>query len=158
MKANRINFEISPSTLKEVIDAIDLATAKLEPVLLNDITKSDLNGFARMGDSSFSFVAAVLDCANTNPNLVPRYHNLDDAKTDQSYYEALREVGGKLEKLNGLVAMNRELAGVELLDFSNDVYNSVKRLYQAGDPDALSIYQTLKARYSKTRRKGKEAA
>lgn len=158
MKSNRINFEISASTLKEVIDAIELASAKLKPVLLTDITKGDLDGFARMGDSSFSFVAAVIDCANTNPNLVPRYHDLDDAKADQKYYEALREIGGKLEKLIGLVAMNRELAGVELLDFSNDVYNSVKRLHQAGDPEGLSLYQNLKSRYSKTRRKGKDAA
>ncbi len=158
MKANRINFEISASTLKEVMDAIELASAKLKPVLLTDITKSDLDGYARMGDSSYSFVASAIDCANTKPSLVPGYHNLEEAKSDQRYYEAMREIGSKLENLTGLVAMNRELAGVELLDFSNDIYASVKRSYQVGDPDGIVMYQTLKPRYARPKRKGKDEA
>ena len=70
----------------------------------------------------------------------------------------MREIGSKLENLTGLVAMNRELAGVELLDFSNDIYASVKRSYQVGDPDGIVMYQTLKPRYARPKRKGKDEA
>jgi hypothetical protein len=158
MKSNRINFEIPASLLKEVNEAIDSVSAKLTPYLLTDITKGDLEGYARMGEMGLTFVNTAIECASTNESLVPRYHNLADAKTDMKYFESLRELNNKIGQLTGLVTMNRELAGVELLDFSNDVYSTVKRLYQAGDPAGISAFPLLKSHYAKPRRKGKDAS
>jgi hypothetical protein len=156
MKSNRINFEIPASTLKEVNDAIELAKAKLEPYLLSDITSDELNGHARMGDVKLSFVSNILESVQFNESMVPRYHNLEEAKADKRYFESLSEVCGKLEQLTSRVVMNQQLAGVELLDFSNDVYATIKRLYQSGDPNAKAIFPSLRPHYAKPKRRGKE--
>ena len=156
MKNNEINFSIPASVVKEAIDAIDLAYAKLSPYLLTDITQSQLEGYNRLGEYGQLFVNAIYDCLKQDENLIPRSYSKQEALADKDYYNTTKEISLKLDKISGIVAMNRDLAGIELLDFSNEVYATIKRRNHEGDPLGKSMYEMVKTFYQKPSRKRKE--
>lgn len=51
--------------------------------------------------------------------------------------------------------MNCELAGIEMLDFANDVYFTIKRRHAEGDPVGRVMFEKVKSHYEKPSRKGK---
>lgn len=156
MKSNTINFDIPAAVIKEAAEALELVNAKLTPYLLTDITQSDLQGYARLGESSQMFVNSIMDCIDSNENLVPRYLKLEDAKTDKKYFEALKDLSFRIDQVARTIHMNRDLAGIELLDFANDIYGVIKRLNDDGDPAGKAMYQTVKSRYYRPSKKRKD--
>lgn len=156
MKSNTINFDIPAAVIKEAAAALELVNAKLTPYLLTDITQSDLEGYARMGESSQMFVNSIMDCVDSNENLVPRYLKLADAQADKKYFETLKDLSLRIDQIARTVNMNRDLAGIELLDFANDIYGVIRRLNDSGDPAGMAMFQIVKSRYSRPSKKRKD--
>jgi hypothetical protein len=156
MKSNTINFDIPAAVIKEATEALELLNTKLTPYLLTDITQSDLEGYARMGESSQMFVNSIIDCADSNENLVPRYLKLEDAQADKKYFEALKDLSFRIDQIARTIHMNRDLAGIELLDFANDIYGVIRRLNDDGDPAGMAMFQTVKSRYYRPSKKRKD--
>ncbi len=156
MKQNEINFTIPASSMKEAWDAIAVLNAKLAPYLLSDIKQSQLDGFRRMGESGQSFVNAVFECVKVDETLIPRAYSKEEADADKDYYQFMKEVSVRLAALSNVVDMNLTLAGIELLDYSSEVYNTIKRRKESGDPVASGMFELVKQHYKRPSRKGKE--
>ncbi len=156
MKKNEINFIIPASSMKEALEAIAVLNAKLSPYLLSDIKQSQLDGFRRMGESGLSFVNAVYECVKVDESLIPRAYSKEEALADKDYYQFMKEVSVRLAALMDVVDMNLTLTGIELLDYSSEVYNTIKRRKESGDPVASGMFELVKQHYQRPSRKGKE--
>lgn len=156
MKSNSINFSIPASVVKEATDALDLAYAKLTPYLLTDITQSQLEGYSRMGKNGQMFVNNIFDCIEQDENLIPRSYSKEEAMADKSYFATTEALSTRLNNMADILSMNRDLAGIELLDFANEVYATIKRRNHEGDPLGKSMFERVKTFYQKPKRKGKE--
>ncbi len=157
MKQNQLNADIPASVVKEAMDALELAYSKLKPYLLTDITKSQLDGYARMGESGKTFVNSIYDCIQQDENLIPRSYSKEEALADKNFYANMSDLGTRIEHISGIVNMNCDLAGIEMLDFANEVYFTIKRRNQEGDPVGMAMFDMVKSYYQKKPRKSKEA-
>jgi hypothetical protein len=156
MKSNSINFSIPASVVKEATDALELAYAKLTPYLLTDITQSQLEGYGRMGKNGQMFVNDIFDCIQQDENLIPRAYSKEEALADKSYYAITEELSTRMNNMADILTMNRDLAGIELLDFANEVYSTIKRRNHEGDPLGKSMFERVKTRYARNARKRKD--
>lgn len=68
----------------------------------------------------------------------------------------MKEVSIRLEHMSSIIAMNCDLAGIEMLDFANEVYFTIKRRSHEGDPVAMEMFDRVKSRYQKPRKKEKD--
>ena len=152
MKKNELNFTIPASVVKEALDDLELVYAKLKPYLLTDISKSMLDGYNRMGESGLMFVNSIYDCVQQEENLIPRAYSIEEALADKTFYNQMKEVSIRLEHMSSIIAMNCDLAGI------TEVYFTIKRRSLEGDPVAMEMFERVKSRYQKPRRKGKELA
>jgi hypothetical protein len=158
MKKNELNFSIPASLVKEAMDDLELVYDKLKPYLLTDISRSQLDGYNRMGESGQMFVNSIYDCVQQEENLIPRSYSMEEAMADKTFYSNMKEISIRIEHISSILAMNCDLAGIEMLDFATEVYFSIKRRSQEGDPVAMEMFDRVKSRYQKPRRKGKEIA
>lgn len=92
MKNNVLNFNPPASVIKEASDALELAYSKLKPYLLTDISKSQLNGYNRMGESGTSFVNSIYECIQQDENLIPRSYSIEEAMADKNFYGSMKEI------------------------------------------------------------------
>ncbi len=156
MKKNELNFTIPASVVKEALDDLELVYDKLKPYLLTDISKSQLEGYNRMGESGLMFVNAIYDCIKQDENLIPRAYSEEEAMADKTFYTNMKDISIRMEHISSILAMNCDLAGIEMLDFANEVYFTIKRRGNEGDPVAMEMFERVKSHYQKPRRKGKE--
>jgi hypothetical protein len=156
MKSNALNISIPDSVAKEAADALELVYDKLKPYLLTDITKSQLDGYNRMGKSGLSFVNSIYECVQQDENLIPRAYSMEEAMADKTFYANMKEISTRMMHISGIISMNCDLAGIEMLDFANEVYFTIKRQHLEGDPVAMEMFNKVKSHYQKPSRKGKE--
>lgn len=156
MKKNELNFDIPASVVKEAMDELELVYDKLKPYLLTDISRSQLDGYHRMGESGLMFVNAIYDCVQQEENLIPRAYSMEEAMADKTFYSNMKDISIRMEHVSSIIAMNCDLAGIEMLDFANEVYFTIKRRSNEGDPVALEMFERVKSRYQKPRRKDKD--
>jgi hypothetical protein len=156
MKKNELNFNIPASLVKEALDDLELVYNKLKPYLLTDISRSQLDGYHRMGESGLMFVNSIYDCVQQEENLIPRAYSIEEALADKTFFSQMKEVSIRLEHMSSIIAMNCDLAGIEMLDFANEVYFTIKRRSHEGDPVAMEMFDRVKSRYQKPRKKEKD--
>ena len=102
---------------------------------------------AKMGDKSIGFVSKTLEHARNNPDLAPRYFNIDDADIDFNAVTILREFSGSLGTLSEMLQDAMTLSGSEAYAASLAFYNSVKSAAKAEQPGAKLIYDDLRASF-----------
>lgn len=153
MNENLIKGSINTADMKTINDAIAVCLSTLKPYLLDTITKETLDTMQKLGDRSESFVRKSIELAEQEPDLVPGYIQVNDAKEDLLLFDQLRNLESGLKQLQNWVSSNRSLAGAEALDFANDHYASIRFLSKNNHPKAKEAYETLQVRYKTHGRK-----
>ncbi len=149
MNENLIKGSINTTDLKTVNDAIALCMTTLKPYLLDTITKETLDTMQKLGDRSESFVRKCIELAEQEPDLVPGYIQVNDAKEDLLLFDQLRQMEASLKQMTNWVSTNKVLAGAEAFDFANDQYASFRFLAKNNHPKAKEAFETLQSRYEK---------
>jgi hypothetical protein len=153
MNENLINLTLTSAELKEVTDALEIVTEKLNAVLSKSITKETLDTMQKLGDRSIFFTQRAIEIASQEPSLVPSYLDVNQAKTDLALFLQLQDLDTKMQYLANLLQNNKSLAGAEALDFANDFYNTIRFLKNNNHPVAKQAFEELSDRYQKQKRK-----
>ncbi len=153
MNENLVNVTLTAAELKEVTDALELVTTKLNAVLVKSITKETLETMQKMGDRSLSFTRKAIEIALQEPSLVPQYLDIAQAKLDLDLFLQLNDLDMKVQYVGNLLNNNKTLAGAEAMDFANDFYSTIRFLKKNNHPVAATVYEELSERYEKLRKK-----
>lgn len=143
---NQVSFTLEENVRKEALAAITTLENLLKDklVLMDSDTRKQI---PRMGDKSIGFVSKSLEYAQSNPDLVPRYLDVEEMKKDYEGVSSLREISGKVTKLSEMVEDTMALSGSEAYSAALAFYHAIKGAAKALVPGAEIIYDDLRARF-----------
>lgn len=156
MPYSNISANLSNSDRDAILqDLADIVA--LLPMLVN-LTPSERQGGAKLGDKSLAFVLKALEYAEANPNLVPPYMDVPEFRKDENLREKLviifRKVTQLAESLDDtILALGRE-EYQQALTF----YNSVQQAAKNNVPGSDSIATDLGERFEQAPRDNKSDA
>ncbi len=100
MTENRISASLTKEDIEAIMSAISTIKTKL-PFLV-DLTPEEAKSLSRMGNKSRAFVTKSLELATQNPEILPRYFDLEEMKQDLELFEALYPIMMSLGQLSNL--------------------------------------------------------
>ncbi|AFZ27152.1 MULTISPECIES: hypothetical protein [Cylindrospermum] len=124
MAENRINATLSPADREAVLKAV--ATIKEKLPFLIDLSKDERIALPKLGDKSRAFVVKALEVATQNPDILPRYFDVDEMRRDVELFEALYPIVLSLSQLQALIDDTCLAAGSEAYVAALTVYNYAK--------------------------------
>ncbi len=151
--ANEISTEIQTADITAIEAAIASIKAKLQPVLLFNLTDEDRKGIAKMADKTIPFVSKALDYADQNGNLVPPYMDLPEAKKDLALARELYRLMQLLQPIVTALDDTYTVAGSEAYDAARSFYNYVLGATKQNVAGTQAIYDDLKQRFPGRSRK-----
>ncbi|MDR1672987.1 MAG: hypothetical protein LBS09_05960 [Bacteroidales bacterium] len=130
-------------TLEKLNEAYDLIRPYLH-TLSNDERAATL----KMGDKSLALVEKTVELATTNPELAPKYFNLEDLNIDLSDAVKLRTLLNRAQQITRDLDDTMMLAGHEAIAQSLSFYNSAKQAARDNVPGAQTVFNELKKRFA----------
>lgn len=146
---NLIQGTISSSDLNDVVNAIKTIESKL-PFLIG-LTIEQRKSLLKLGDKSIPFVEKVLQYAESNPDLVPPYTDLQELQRDIELTKKLNVILRPLSKITEKVDDSIMAAGSDAFQAALTFYNSARGAADAGVKGSKNIYEDLKERYKTVR-------
>lgn len=149
---NNISFQLTAEDLQAVKDAIQVITTTLGPKLIQ-LSADDRQSLTKMGEKSLSFVTKSAEYMNTQPDLTPNYVDATEMALDVKAVEDIRQL---LQELNPLVNGLEDtmmLSGSEAIVTALSYYSYVKVASNSKVPGAETIYNDLKSRFPRRRKK-----
>jgi hypothetical protein len=134
---------------------IDAANVLLAPYLL-PLTPTERHDLPKMGDKTLSFVEKAQDYAHKYPQLCPSYLNMTAFDTDMTDATGLRTVHISARQLSESIDDTVMVAGSEAYQSALVFYNAVKAAAVQDIPGAKAVYDDLKARFPRVKRKQDE--
>jgi hypothetical protein len=129
MPYQNISYELKDDEKNEIANLINQINQKL-PFFIN-LTQEERINLPKMGDKTIPFVEKALELAQTNPNLVPPYINVEELRKDFELSNKLREilnlVGQLYEKLSDTYMAVGSEAYISALSFYNSAKNASKQ-------------------------------
>ena len=152
---NKHTVSIPPDILAQAQTHIDAAIGLLSPYVLA-LTSEERHDMPKMGDKTLSFVAKAKDYAHHYPHLCPSYLDLAKFDTDMLDAVGLRTVHISAKQLSDNIDDTIMIAGSEAYQAALVFYNAVKAAAALDIPGAKEIYNDLKSRFPKIKRKSEE--
>ncbi len=146
MNENRISIELTAAQIKAVNDAIKALVETLQPVLIA-LNAEDKKNLAKLGEKSVAFVEKAIQYAESNPELVPAFINVDEMKKDYAGFNQLNAVLRPLLQITGNLDDTMTLCGSEAILQSLAFYNSAKVAAKMNVPNAGTVYEDLSQRF-----------
>ncbi|WP_025143742.1 hypothetical protein [Pedobacter jeongneungensis] len=144
---NRISIEITADQSAAITAAFEQLKTALAPVLVINLTAEERKSMLKMGDKTLAFVNKTLEYAAQNPNLVPSYVDLAEARKDN---ELTADIYGIFQQLNTLLRAMEDtgmVAGGEAYEAALVIYHSIKGASRSNIPGIQAIYDDLKQRF-----------
>ena len=152
-KENLVSLSISEGELAEIRRAIEILQKNLLPYLL-ELTISEKESMAKMGDKTVAFVTKATEHAEAQPKLVPAFIDIAELRKDLEAIEILRPLFNSLNQLSKGLDDTMTVAGSEAYTSALAFYQSVKVGAKLNVSGAQEIYNDLQVRFpSKTRKK-----
>jgi hypothetical protein len=152
-KENLVSLSISEGELAEIRKAIEVLQKNLLPYLL-ELTISEKESLAKMGDKTVAFVTKATEHAEAQPKLVPAFIDIAELRKDLEAIEILRPLFNSLNQLSKGLDDTMTVAGSEAYSAALAFYQSVKVGAKLNVSGAQEIYNDLQVRFpSKTRKK-----
>ena len=150
LMANRISATLEGSKIEEIQSKInDIKTAL--PFLV-EIDKSERRKGQKMGQAATGYVQACMNAASNNTNILARNFDVEEFQKDLNLLNALLPLDDQLETLFQKIRDTVLLVGKDLMEQSNEVYDSVKK--EARKNNSLKpLSESLGQFYRKTRAK-----
>jgi hypothetical protein len=146
---------IPPQVLAQAQANIDATLALLAPYLL-PLTPTERRDLPKMGDKTLSFVEKAQDYAHQYPQLCPSYLNLTEFDTDMTDATGLRRVHITARQLSDDIDDTAMVAGSEAYQAALVFYNAIKAAAAQDIPGAKEVYNDLKTRFPRVKRKNEE--
>jgi hypothetical protein len=144
---NRISIKLIPEDVEKVLDAISVVNTTLKQYLIA-LTPAERQQLPKMGDGNMPFVMKSLEYAQTNPEFVPAYLDVNELKTDLDAVEALTQLFRLIQQLQTNVEDTIILSGSEAYLASLAFYHSVKQAARMNVPGAKTIAEDLRMRFN----------
>lgn len=153
---NRIRTSIPENIASEVLLKIKEAGDLIAPYI-TPLSVDERRALPKMGDGTSPFVKKCLEYSQANPKFVPAYLNVDDFKSDMDTWEQLLGMLRPVQQLYQNLNDTTLEAGSESYTAALSVYNAVKDAAKRGVADSKPIYDDLKERFAKSKRKSPNA-
>lgn len=148
---NLFELNIPAADLQAVQAAVQTLTRVLAPYLIS-LPGDGRRDLPKMGDKSIAFVRKARDYAANNPDLVPRFLDLQMFEADLSGVDTLNNLLRNLQPLVDNLEDSLALSGSEAYQAALVFYRSVKSAAQSGQPNAKTIADDLSVRFPTTNR------
>lgn len=123
--ANRISAELAADKVADIQTKMEEIKTAL-PFLV-EIDKSERKRGQKMGQASTGYVQACVNAAVNNTDILARKFSVEEFQKDLALYNALRPLDDQLENLFQKLRDTVLLVGKDLMEQSNEVYDSVKK-------------------------------
>ena len=152
---NPLPFDITGADRAEIAAAIDTLKRKLLPCL-RSLRPEERMEMLKMGDKTSSFVHTALEHCTQNPELAPRFLDIDRFAASLEMVEYLRSVYAPLTQIADSVSDTMMLAGNDAYTAALSFYTAVRSAHRANVAKAGTIYGDLAARFPRRRRSRRE--
>jgi hypothetical protein len=146
---------IPVDVLDEAQTHINTALGLLKPYLLT-LTPTERRDMSKMGDKTLSFVEKAQDYAYQYPQLCPSYFDIKALDTDMADATGLRKVYITSKQLSDNIDDTVMVAGSEAYQAALVFYQAVKAAATQDIPGAKEVYNDLKTRFPRVKRKKEE--
>jgi hypothetical protein len=119
------------------------------------LTIKERRKLPKMGEKTFAFVEKCYEFSHSNPNLCPKHLNMDDYEIDYRDARGLYGAVNKARQLYENLADTQLSAGSEAFQASLVFYNYVKLLAANNVAGAKAVYEELRKRFPRGRRRKK---
>jgi hypothetical protein len=143
---------IPANILAEAQSHIDATNALLKPFVIA-LTPAERHDVLKMGDKTLSFVEKAFDFVKKSPELAPSYLDINAFEIDKTDATGLRVLLNSAKQLEESLDDTVMVAGSESFKAALVFYNSVKQAAEQDVPGAKSIYEDMKTRFPRTKRK-----
>ncbi|BAX81659.1 cytochrome P450 family protein [Labilibaculum antarcticum] len=143
---NNLKFSLTKEESDQVDQAVNTLKTILEPKLIS-LAASDKRDMPKMGDKTLAFVEKSVGYGGMYPDFMPKFIDVDEAKTD------LRSVKGLKQLLTPLLRITNELddtmtmAGSEAYSSALSIYKVLKNAANMGQAGAQEASDDLKSRF-----------
>ncbi|MBN2402317.1 MAG: hypothetical protein JXN64_07935 [Spirochaetes bacterium] len=117
---------------------------------LNPEEKKDV---AKMGDKTLAFVQKALEQAETNPELVPPFLDVNEFRSDFNAVETLRQMEASLEQISDALRDTIILAGSDAFSAALMFYDAIKSAKKTNVAKAGAIFDDLSVRFPRGKKK-----
>jgi hypothetical protein len=145
--ANLINQAIPAQTLRDALKHVNDARALLAPYLIS-LTIEERESLPKMGDKSLAFVLKAAEYAQSLPDLMPRYLDVDALVIDAGVNRDLMPLFQELNGFTTDVDSTRMEAGSEGYTSALVAYNSLKTAAAQSQPGAQAAVDVLEPRFA----------
>ena len=151
----QIEKTIPEEVITEATAAFQSGLTLILPYMLA-MTPEDRKKLYKMADGTEPLVAKSAEFVQTNPQFVPSYMNVDSMKTGFTVYGQLVPLFNVIGDAYSLVSDTRTFAGAQALKETLKYYDTVKTASNNRVPGAKAIFDELKKRFARKKRKKEE--
>lgn len=141
MSKNMLSYEVSPE--KDTALQASYEALMNECDFLIELSDKETRRLFKMGRKNLDFVHRSLQYAQTNPEYIPTFVNLDEFVKDVNLASYLRTFEKKLKMLFEKVRSTATLAEAEAYQSGRMYYNTAKTAASGGDEAAESVVRDL---------------
>ncbi|MCA9225703.1 MAG: hypothetical protein KDA47_08825 [Planctomycetales bacterium] len=148
MSYGNVSAEVTDATIDAVLEKVGEIRALL-PFLIG-LTPQERMMLPKMRQASSYFVSDALVSAEQNPQLVPPYLDLAEARKDLELFQQLNKVLTPIQQLFEMLDHTTLAVGSEAYAAMLTYYNTAKRAAKDGVPGAEAISDALKSRFKQS--------
>jgi hypothetical protein len=126
--------------------------SQLLKIYMIALTPEERRRMAKMGDKTHSFVSKAYDLAKENPNLCPKYLDIDELGIDVKDAVNLVALKVAVNQIYESIADTEMIAGSEAYKGALEFYQEVKRAAKNDVYGAKAVYEVLKTRFPRGKR------
>jgi len=155
MKNNKHNASIPEDVLAQVLTKVNEIKLILASCMV-PLTPTERQEMLKMGEKTLAFVEKAYAFATENPHLLPAFLDMDAFGTDFADAHNLVTLVNSIRQLYENVSDTEMAAGSEAYQAALVFYNSVKVAAAQDVSGAKAVYEDLKTRFPRGRRKSAE--
>jgi hypothetical protein len=144
--SNRVSVTIPADKMARILAALQVLDEELVPYLVA-LRPADRRDLPKMKNESAVFVKKTLAYAQSHPQLVPAYVDVEEFERDVAAFDMLAQLHRRLNPSLSLVDDTRLLSGSEALGAALSCYRSIKDAARRGEPAAVTIYKDLRVHF-----------
>jgi len=148
---NVVNFNIPDEVITDVTEGLAIIVGKLQPYLIA-LTPEQRHDIPKMSDGTIPYVEKTLAYAQSSPQFVPSYMDVEALFMDMKAHGQLTPILRTVKQLHDGLDDTTMEAGAESYVNSLNYYNSVKQAAKNNVPGAKAIYEDLRQRFERRSR------
>lgn len=149
---NKNYVAIPADVVTQVVDKLKEIDGLLAPYCVT-LTVTERKEILKMGDNTLAFVQKAFEFAQQNAEFLPSYVSMEEWKIDMDDTVTTKQIDSVLGRVVEKVSDTRIEAGHEALKAALAYYHNVSRAATDGITGAKPIYDELKKRYARGRKK-----